>query len=88
MSTGNCHTSERGSLGHQDVVFLEARRNKGIYKQCDKSSSKEEDNCFEDKDMDIMKRLESASKMYAESSSDSDIIEYDFQDNQKQRKVT
>ena len=38
--------------------------------------------------MDIMKGLESASKKYAESSSDIDIIEYDFQDNQKQRKVT
>ena len=37
--------------------------------------------------MDIMKGLESASKKYAESSSDSDNIEYDFQDNQKQRKV-
>ena len=37
--------------------------------------------------MDIMKGLESASKKYAKSSSDSDIIEYDFQDNQKQRKV-
>ena len=38
--------------------------------------------------MDFMKGLESASKMYDESSSDSDNIEYDFQDNQKQRKVT
>ena len=88
MSTGNHHTSERGSLGHEDVVFLETRRNKQVYKQCDKSSSKEEDNCFEDGDMDIMKGLESASKKYAESSSDSDNIEYDFQDNQKLRKVT
>ena len=86
MSTGNHHTSERGSLGHEDVVFLEARRNKQVYKQCDKSSSKEEDICFED--MDIMKGLESALKKYDESSSDSDNIEYDFQDNQKQRKVT
>ena len=61
MSTGNHHTSERGSLGHEDVLFLEARRNKQVYKQCDKSSSKEEDNCFEDEDIDIMKGLESAS---------------------------
>ena len=38
--------------------------------------------------MGIMKGLESASKKYAESSSHSDNIEYDFQDNQKQRKVT
>ena len=87
MSTGNHHTSERGSLGHDDVVVLEARRNKQVYKQCDKSSSKEEDNCFEDQDIDIMKGLESTSKKYDESSSDSDNIEYDFQDNQKQRKV-
>ena len=88
MSTGNHHTSERGSLGHEDLVFLEARRNKQVYKQCDKSNSKDGDNCFEDEDMDIMKRLECASKKYVESSSDSDNIEFDFQDNQKQRKVT
>ena len=35
-----------------------------------------------------MKELESPSKKYDASSSDSDNIEYDFQDNQKQRKVT
>ena len=38
--------------------------------------------------MDMMKGLESALKKYDESSSDSDNIEYDFQDNQNQRKVT
>ena len=77
-----------GRLDHEDVVLIEARRNKQVYKQSDKSSSKEEDNCFEDEDVDIMKGLESASKKYAESFSDSDNIEFDFQDNQKQRKVT
>ena len=35
-----------------------------------------------------MKGFGSASKMYAERSSDSDNKEYDFQDKQKQRKVT
>ena len=88
MSTGNHHTSERGSLGHEDVVFLEARRNKQVYKQCDKSSSKDAVNDIEDEDVDIMKGFGRASKKYVESSSDSDNIEYDFQDNQKQRKVT
>ena len=88
MNTGNHHSSERSSLGNEDVVYLEARRNKQVYKQCDKSNSKEEDNCLEDEDIDIMKGLESASKMYAESSADSNNIEYDFQDNQKQGKVT
>ena len=87
MSTGNHHTSERGSLGHDDVVFLEDRRNKQVNKQCDKSSSKEEDNCFADQDIDIMKELESPSKKYDASSSDSDNIEYDFQDSQKHFQV-
>ena len=59
-----------------------------VYEQCDRPSSKDEDNGVEDEDVDIMKGLGSATNEYAESPFDSDNKEYDFQDNQKQRKVS
>ena len=40
--------------------------------KCDRSSSKDEDDCSEDEVVDITKGFESASKKFAESSSDSD----------------
>ena len=63
--------------------FYKPEETKQVYNQCDKSCSKDEDHCFEEEDIDIMKGLESASKKNDESSSDSDTIEYDSQDNQK-----
>ena len=59
-----------------------------MYKLYGRFSSKDVDNCLEDEDVVIMKGFGSASKKYAESSSDSDNKEYDFKDEQNQRKVT
>ena len=59
-----------------------------MYKQCVRFSSKDVDNCFEDEDVVIMKGFGSASKKFVESFSDSDNKEYDFKDEQNQRKVT
>ena len=71
------------------MVFLGARRHHTtqVYEPCDRSSSKDADNCIEDEDVVIMKGFGSASKKYAESSSDSDNKEYDFQDKQKQMRL-
>ena len=63
-------------------MFLGARRNNTtqVYEPCDRSSSKDADNGIEDEDVVIMKGFGSASQKYAESSSDSDNKEYEFQE--------
>ena len=90
MSTGNLTPSERRRLGHDDMVLLEARRNKRFDEQCDRSSSEDKDNGIEndeesdieDDEVDIMNGLENTSKELAEDSSDSDCKEYKFQEEQ------
>ena len=64
------------------MVFLGARRNNTtqVYEPCDRSSSKDADNGIEYEDVVIMKGFGSASTKYAESSSDSDNKEYEFQE--------
>ena len=56
-----------GRHGHEHVLFLEARRNKKVYEQCDMSRIKdEEDKNVEDDNVDhvdIIKGLESASML-------------------------
>ena len=72
-------------LGYDDMVLLEARRNKRFDEQCDRSSSEDkdngieddEDNGIEDDEVDIMNGLENTSKELAEDS-DSDCKEYEF----------
>ena len=63
------------------MVFLRARRNNTtqVYEPCDRSSSRDADNGIEDEDVVIMKGFGSASTKYAESSSNSDNKEYEFQ---------
>ena len=95
MSTGNLTPSERRRLGYDDMVLLEARRNKRFDEQCDRSSSEDKDNGIEndeesdieDDEVDIMNGLENTSKELAEDSSDSDCKEYEFQEEQQQIKV-
>ena len=87
MSTGNLTPSERRRLGYEDMVLLEARRNKRFDVQCDRSSSEDEENNIEDDKVDIMNGLENTSKELAVDSSDSDCKEYEFQKEQQQIKV-
>jgi hypothetical protein len=79
VSTGNLTTSERRRIGYEDIVLLETKRNKRFDKQCDRSSSEDEDNGIEDDEEDIRNGLGNASKELAEDSSDSDSKEYEFQ---------
>ena len=72
VSTGNLTPSERRRLGYEDMVLLEARRNKMFDKQCDRSSSEDYvGNVSEDDKEDIMNGLENTSKELAENSLDS-----------------
>ena len=95
MSTGNLTPSERRRLGHEEVVCLEARRNKRFDEECNRSSSEDKENDIEDEEgndieddkVDIMNGLGITSKELAEDSSDSDFKEYEFRDNQQQVKV-
>jgi hypothetical protein len=80
VSTGNLTPSERRRLGYEDMVLLEARRNKRFDEQCNWSSSEDKDNGIEgdeesdieDDEVDIMNGLEKTSKELAGDSSDSD----------------
>ena len=95
MSTGNLTPSERRRLDHEEVVCLEARRNKRFDEECNRSSSEdkendiedEEGNCIEDDKVDIMNGLGITSKELAENYSDSDFQEYEFREDQQQIKV-
>ena len=86
MSTTNLTSPERRRLGYEDMVLLEARRNKWFHEQCDRSSSEDKDygieddeeNDIEDDEVDIMNGLENSSKELAEVSSHSDCKEYKF----------
>ena len=59
-----------------------------VYEPCDRSSSMVADNGIENEDVGIRQGFGSASKKYAESSSDNDQKEHEFQDEQRQREVT
>ena len=74
-------------LGYDDMVLLEARRNKRFDEQCDRSSSEDEDNGIEDDEVDIMNGLENTSNELAKDSSDSDCKQNEFQEEQQQIKV-
>ena len=87
MSTGNRNTSVRRRLGDNFVFFLEARRNKKTFKQCDRPSSKDEEYGVKDEGVDIMSGLGSASTKFADKSSDSDNREYEVNDKQEQKKA-
>ena len=95
MSTGNLTPFEGRRLGYEDMILLEARRNKRFHEQCDRSSSEDKDNGIEDDEdngikddeVDIMNGLENTSKELAEDSSDSDCNKYTFQEEQQQIKV-
>ena len=95
MSTGILTPSERRRLGYDNMVLLEARRNKRFDEQNDRSSSEDKDNGIEndeesdieDDEIDIMNGLENTSKELAENSSDCDFQEYEFQEVQQQIKV-
>ena len=87
MSSGNLTPYERRRLAYEDMVLLEARRNKRFEEQCDRSSSEDEESDIEDDEVDIMNRLENTSKELAGDSSDSDSKEYEFQGEQQQMKV-
>ena len=50
MSTGNLTPSERRRLGHEEVVCLEARRNKRFDEECNRSSSEDKENDIEDEE--------------------------------------
>ena len=57
MSTGNLTPSERRRLDYEDMVLLEARRNKRFDVECDRSSSEDEDNCIEDDEEMILRMM-------------------------------
>ena len=80
MSTGNLTASERRRLGHEDVMFLAARRKKRFDKQFNRFSSEDEENDIEDDKVDIMNGLGNTSKELAEDPSDSDSEVYEFQE--------
>ena len=84
MSSGNLTPYERRRLAYEDMVLLEARRNKRFEEQCDRSSSEDEESDIEDDEVDIMNGLGITSKELAEDSSDSDFKEYEFREDQHQ----
>ena len=51
MSTGNLTPSERRRLGYEDIVLLEARRNKRFDEQYDRSSSEDEESVEDEEEM-------------------------------------
>jgi hypothetical protein len=87
VSTGNLTASARKRLGYEDMVLLEARRNKRFDEPCDRSDSEDEENDIEDDKVDIMNGLGITSKEQAGDSSDSDYKDYELQEEQGQIKV-
>jgi hypothetical protein len=74
------HPSERRRIGYEDMVLLEARRNKRSDELSDRSINENEENDIKDDKMDIMNGLENTSKELAEDYSDSDCKEYEIQE--------